>query len=157
MPAGRLAHICLLVRDLDLAMERWRGLLGVLDPGQLEDPVVRMGPFEAGGDTLTLATFASSTGCEIQLLQPVGDGPAARRLASHGEGVHHIAFVAEDVEQAASDLRQAGTHLTSEAPLADPALPWQHFTFIAPAVANGVMVEVCTGYQPVAGRWEPSA
>jgi methylmalonyl-CoA/ethylmalonyl-CoA epimerase len=40
MPSGPLAHVCFLVKDLDKAIEDWTKILGVLDPAQLEAPIV---------------------------------------------------------------------------------------------------------------------
>jgi methylmalonyl-CoA/ethylmalonyl-CoA epimerase len=156
MPRGSLAHICLLVRDLDEAIGRWETILGVLDPGQVEDPIVRYEEFTGGGDVVRMAIFASQTGCEIQLLQPLNDGPSARLLAERGEGLHHIAFTPPDVERAHQDLASAGIKLTSEAPMNDPGIPWLEFSFVAPSEANGALLELCTRYTAAQGRWEPA-
>ncbi len=153
MPRGRLAHVCILVRDLDQALEHWRSMLRILDPAQIAEPVVSMCPVTAGGDTFQLATLASSEGCEIQLLQPIREGPSARLLAKRGEGVHHICFAPPDVPAAVAELREVGLRFTTDELMADPALPWQRFTFIAPASANGIMIEVCCPYRAVDGRW----
>lgn len=157
MPSGDLAHICLLVRDLDEAIVRWTTLLGVLDPEQVKQDPVRYEHFEGGGDVVRMAIFASRTGCEIQLLQPLNDGPSARLLASRGEGLHHIAFTPPDVARAAQELSAAGVRLTSETTMSDPDVPWLQFTFVAPGSANGAMLEICSQYEPVDGRWEPRA
>lgn len=156
MPSGRLAHICLVVRDLDAAIEQWSRILSVLDPDQLEQPIVRYEHFSGGGDEVTMAIFASANGAEIQLLTPLNDGPTARRLARHGEGVHHIAFTHASVDEAGRQLRSMGMQLTSPHPMQDPAIPWLDFTFIAPESANGAMIEICSPYRPVDGRWEPA-
>ncbi len=50
MPSGPLAHICLLVKDLDKAIEDWTKLLEILDPAQLEERIVRYDAFEGGED-----------------------------------------------------------------------------------------------------------
>lgn len=155
MPAGPLAHICMLVRDLDRAVEDWRKILAALDPGQLEEPIVRVERWEAGGDVMSSATFVNPRGTEIQLLCPLNDGPLGRRLARHGEGVHHICFTAPDLPEAVGRLAASGVELTSEELQHDPSLPWQYWTFIKPATAHGPLVEVAYPYRPVDGRWEP--
>ena len=86
MPSGPMAHICLLVRDLDRAVEDWTKLLQALDPGQLEQQIVRYDDFEGGDDDMRWATFVSDHGAEIQLMQPADETPLARRLNKHGEG-----------------------------------------------------------------------
>jgi methylmalonyl-CoA/ethylmalonyl-CoA epimerase len=156
MPHGPLAHVCFLVGDLDAAIEDWRRILGVLDPGQLEQPIVRYDRFEAGEDVMSWATFVSPHGCEIQLLSPLNDGPLGRRLERHGEGVHHIAFTTPDLPDTVKRLAEAGVKLTSEELSQDPILPWQHWTFVAPESSHGLLVEVAYPYRAVDGRWEPA-
>ncbi len=155
MPAGPLAHVCFLVADLDRAIEDWRRILEVLDPGALEHPIVRYDRFESGGDEMAWATFHSDHGCEIQLLCPLNDGPLGRRLAKHGEGVHHIAFTHPELPDAVRRLVANGVKVTSEELSQDPILPWQHWTFVAPESSHGLLVEVAYPYRPVDGRWEP--
>jgi methylmalonyl-CoA/ethylmalonyl-CoA epimerase len=155
MPHGNLAHICLLVADLDEAVERWTTLLGVLDPEQVKEDPVRYEHFEGGGDVVRMAIFASQTGAEIQLLQPLNDGPSAKLLAKRGEGLHHIAFTPSDVGGAARRLAEADVRLTSDTTMGDPSMPWMEFTFVAPSAANGAMLEICSPYRAVDGHWEP--
>lgn len=157
MPSGPLAHICFLVSDLDKAVEDWGKILGVLDPGQLDEPIVRYDRFTAGEDDMAWATFVSHHGAEIQLLCPLNDGPLGRRLARHGEGVHHIAFVTEELEQDVERLVEAGVEVTSTELQQDPLLPWQHWTFVAPSSSHGLLVEVARPYRAVEGRWEPGS
>jgi methylmalonyl-CoA/ethylmalonyl-CoA epimerase len=156
MPSGPLAHVCFLVKDLDQAIEDWRKILGVLDPDQLTEPIVRYDRFEAGEDEMAWATFVNPNGCEIQLLSPLNDGPLGRRLARHGEGVHHIAFTHPRLPEAVEELDKAGVQLTSKELSQDPLLPWQHWTFVAPESSHGLLVEVAYPYRPVDGRWEPA-
>lgn len=47
--------------------------------------------------------------------------------------------------------------LTSDEPMQDPDISWLEFSFIAPSSANGAMLEICTQYEPVAGKWQPRA
>lgn len=157
MPSGPLAHICFLVADLDKAVEDWRKILGVLDPHQLDEQIVRYDRFSAGGDDMAWATFVSHHGAEIQLLCPLNDGPLGQRLAKHGEGVHHIAFTTPELERDVERLVQAGVKVTSTELQQDPLLPWQHWTFVAPSSSHGLLVEVARNYRAVEGRWEPGA
>src|SRR3954451_3172998 len=90
MPSGPFAHVCLLVKDLDQAIDDWSKILRALDPGQLEQRIVRYEDFEGGEDQMRWATFVSDHGAEIQLMQPAPDTPLGRRLERRGEPVHHI-------------------------------------------------------------------
>lgn len=154
MPSGPFAHVCFLVRDLDDAIEDWRKILSVMDPGQLEEPIVRYDRFEAGEDVMRWATFVSRHGAEIQLLEPM-EGPLRRRLEKHGEGVHHVAFTHPRLEEAIQELDRQGVKLTSNELSQDPVLPWQHWTFVSPESSRGLLVEIARPYEPVDGRWEP--
>ena len=151
--AGALAHICLLVRDLDQAIDDWTKILSVLDPAQLDQRIVRYEVFEGGEDRMRWATFVSPSGTEIQLMEPGPDTPLGRRLEKHGEGVHHICFTADDVEAAMERLREAGVE-TSDGVSQDPSMPWQRWSWVLPQSAHGTLVEVARPYRAVNGRWE---
>jgi methylmalonyl-CoA/ethylmalonyl-CoA epimerase len=148
-----LAHVCLLVSDLDRAVEDWTKILSVLDPAQLEQQIVRYDEFEGGDDQMRWATFVSPTGTEIQLMEPAPDTPLANRLKKHGEGVHHICFTTNDVESTLDNLRAVGVQ-TSDTVSQDPSMIWQRWGWVLPASAHGTLVEVARPYRAVDGRWE---
>lgn len=155
MPAGPLAHVALLVRDLDLAVEDWKRILSVLDPTQVAEPVVYMDRFGPESDPIRWATFASTAGAEIQLIEPLGeDGLRARRLAEEGECVDHICFVHPDLPEAMRDLEARNVELATAEPRSDPRLPWLAWAYVTKEAAHGVPVEVAYEYRPVDGRWE---
>lgn len=154
MPSGALVHVCLLVRDLDQAIEDWTKILSVADPGQLEQPIVRQ-HWEAGEDVMELATFVNPNGCEIQLMAPLSpDGSVARRLAKHGEGVHHLCFTSPELADMVEQLDEAGVQLTSKDLVSDPT-SWQAWTFISPESSHGPLIELAYPYRAVEGQWEP--
>jgi methylmalonyl-CoA/ethylmalonyl-CoA epimerase len=150
-----MAHICFVVRDLDQALEDWTKILRELDPAQLEEPVVRVERWEAGGDIMSSATFVNPAGCEIQLLCPLNDGPLGKRLAKRGEHVHHVCFTSPDLPDVVARLAESGIELTSTELQHDPAMPWQYWTFISPASSHGTLVELAYPYRPVDGEWLP--
>ncbi len=156
MPSGPFAHVCLVVVDLDEAVEDWRKILGVLDPGQLEEPIVRYDDFTGGEDAMRWITFVAN-GTEIQLCEPAPDTPLGRRLAKHGEHVHHLCFTVDDVPAAARELAATGLSVDSENVYSDPDLPWQQWTWVLPKSAHGVLVEVARPYKAVDGKWESGA
>jgi methylmalonyl-CoA/ethylmalonyl-CoA epimerase len=155
VPGGPLAHICFLVRDLDQAVEDWKTILAELDPAQLEQPIVMVERWEAGEDVMSSATFVNPGGSEIQLLCPLNDGPLGRRLAKHGEHVHHVCFTSPDLPRAVERLAEKGIELTSTELQNDAGLPWQYWTFISKASSHGALVELAYPYRPVDGVWEP--
>ena len=153
MPSGPFAHVCLLVEDLDRAVDDWIKILGVLDPGQLEERLVRYEDFEGGEDRMRWATFVAPHGAEIQLMEPAANSPLGRRLAKHGEHVHHICFTVDDPEDAARRLSDEGIEVRPEIN-SDPTMPWQRWTWALPSSAHGTLVEIARPYKAVDGTWE---
>lgn len=153
MPSGPLAHICLLVNNLDKAVEDWTRILRALDPEQLSQPIVRYDAFEGGADSMRWATFVSDHGAEIQLMEPVPDSPLGRRLSKHGESVHHICFTTDDPLAVSRRLAKEGL-TTSDEVFSDPDMPWQRWTWVMPNSAHGTLVEVARPYRAVDGKWE---
>jgi methylmalonyl-CoA/ethylmalonyl-CoA epimerase len=154
MPSGPLAHICLMVNDLDKAVEDWTKILSIMDPAQLEERIVRYDDFEGGEDQMRWVTFVNHGGAEIQLVEPSPDSPMGRRLAKHGESVHHICFTTPDPEQARQRLLAEGLSVADELS-SDPGLPWQEWTWVLPDSGHGTLVEVARPYKAVNGKWEP--
>jgi methylmalonyl-CoA/ethylmalonyl-CoA epimerase len=159
--AHRMAHVCLLVQDIDKAIETYRAILGVIDPQQLEKQIVYYGDFGEGEERLKFATFPSA-GCEIQFMEPLTPGtPLWNRLEKYGEGVHHVAFTSSDTEDVVRQLRAAGIRVMNDGRLArgtvvgQPAMDWQGWTFINPQDAHGLMIELANNYESVDGNWEP--
>lgn len=152
MPSGPLAHVCMLVFDLDKAIADWTTLLEVLDPGQLEQRLVRYDDFEGGDDTMRWATFVNLGGSEIQLMEPSPTTPLGKRLAKHGEHVHHICFTVDDVAATSRRLAEAGVAISDEV-FQDPTMPWQQWMWVMPKSATGALVEVARPYKAVDGTW----
>src|ERR1700712_4710677 len=159
MPSGPLAHICLLVNDLDQAVEDWTKILGILDPAQLEQRLVRYDGFEGaeagegGDDRMDWATFVNPGGSEIQLMAPGADTHLGRRLAKHGEHVHHICFTTDDPAVTSQRLADAGLQILGGVNT-DPEMPWQAWTWLSSKSAHGTLIEIARPYAAVDGRWE---
>jgi methylmalonyl-CoA/ethylmalonyl-CoA epimerase len=156
MPSGPLAHICLMVEDLDKAVDDWTKILRVLDPEQVSQPIVCYDEFEGGEDSMRWVTFVSDHGTEIQLMEPAPDSPLGRRLAKHGEGVHHICLTTDNPEQVARQLAEEGLSTSPESS-SDPDMPWQRWTWVLPDSAHGTLVEIARPYRAVAGKWEDAS
>lgn len=156
MPSGPFAHVCLLVKDLDKAVEDWTKILAALDPGQLEKPIVRYDDFDGGGDQVRWATFVSDHGAEIQLMEPSPDSHLGARLAKVGEHVHHICFTTDDPDAVSRRLAEQGIETSGEANQ-DPNMDWQRWTWVLPKSAHGTLVEIARPYRAVDGKWEPAS
>ncbi|WP_336246063.1 VOC family protein [Mesobacterium pallidum] len=157
MPSGPFAHVCLLVKDLDAAVEHWSKILGVLDPGQVEQQIVRYDDFEGGEDKgMKWATFVSDHGAEIQFIQPGPGTPLGDRLEKKGEHVHHICLTTKDVPGSLQKLREQGID-TVGGISQDPNMTWQEWGWVSPKHAHGVLVEVAKPYMSKNdGKWYPA-
>lgn len=153
MPSGPFAHVCLLVKDLDRAVEDWTKILTALDPQQVSERIVRYDAFEGGEDRVRWACFVSNGATEIQLMEPAPDTPLARRLARHGEGVHHLCFTTDDPGAVARRLGEEGLSVSAEESQ-DPDMEWQRWAWVLPDSAHGTLVEVARPYRAVDGQWE---
>jgi hypothetical protein len=165
MPRGAVAHISLVVQDLEGAVEKWSKLLQVLDPDSVvESPVYLHG--SPDGVTSDTATFVNPRGVEIQLMCPRND--AARAAFGCGEQgpefVHHICFVADDVDGAGRELRGKGFRTTAfrfdddrDDPVPGTGLEgaeWNEWLMV-PMDDGKILVEIVHPYKPANGQWEP--
>jgi methylmalonyl-CoA/ethylmalonyl-CoA epimerase len=144
----RLAHICILVKDIDKAIDHYSQILGAAAPSLLEQGVARKECF-AGKDRYVQAFFnAPGIGCDIQLLQPLDpESPLYRRLEKHGEGVHHIAFASNSLANTFQQLKKNGVSLQSDQFFFDTSNPQTRWTWISPPYAHGVLIEVMDEYK----------
>ena len=97
----RLDHVGILVRSADAAIPNLTALLGLSLLHQESLPHLSVHLSYLGIE----ASISSSP--LLQLVQPVGPGPIMEFLDQHGEGLHHICYVVQDV--AASVVAVGGT------------------------------------------------
>jgi methylmalonyl-CoA/ethylmalonyl-CoA epimerase len=86
--------------------------------------------------------FLPITDSEVELLQSTHpDGPVAKYIDAKGEGVQHIAFRVENIEEALAELKAKGVRLIDEKPRKGAG--GAKIAFIHPKETNGVLVEIC--------------
>jgi methylmalonyl-CoA/ethylmalonyl-CoA epimerase len=144
----RLAHICVLVRDIDQAIDHYRKILSAVSPQLLKEEVKKEEQF-AGKDRYVTAFFhAPGAGCDIQLLQPLDpESPLYKRLEKHGEGLHHIAFASSRLEDTFRQLKEKAVTLHGEKFIYDADDPKTMWAWILPQYAHGVLIEVMDEYK----------
>ena len=79
---------------------------------------------------------------KIELLEATSDdSPISNFLEKRGNGVHHIAFLVDDLEIALKDLAESGIDLIDKSPRigAEGML----IAFLHPKSTGGVLVELC--------------
>jgi methylmalonyl-CoA/ethylmalonyl-CoA epimerase len=144
----RLAHICILVKDIDQAIKHYQNIFGAVSPQFLKEEVTKKECF-AGEDRYVTAFFnGPGDDCDIQLLQPLEPGsPLFKRLEMHGEGLHHIAFASSRLEDTFQQLKQKEVSLQGDQFFFDVNAPSGRWAWITPRYAHGVLIEVMDEYK----------
>ncbi|MGF6953755.1 catechol 2,3-dioxygenase-like lactoylglutathione lyase family enzyme [Neobacillus sp. B4I6] len=109
---NKIEQLAIVVKDLDAAAEAYCKLLGVEKP-----PVIQSGPSELtqvifeGKPTEADSKymFINTPLLQLELIEP-GDSPSTwkKHLETQGEGVHHISFVVNDIEEKVKLLEDLG-------------------------------------------------
>ncbi len=86
--------------------------------------------------------FFSIGETHIELLEPMSsDSPIAGFLEKRGEGIHHIAYLSDDLEQNLQGLRDSNCRLINESPVAGAG--GKRIAFLHPKSTHGVLTELC--------------
>ncbi|NHM25587.1 methylmalonyl-CoA epimerase [Desulfofundulus sp. TPOSR] len=131
MGIKKIDHIGIAVKDLAKAIEFYEGLLGLKVTGTevVEEQKVKVA-FLPTGDS------------EVELLESTTpDGPIARFIEKNGEGIQHIAFRVENLEQALEELKAKGVRLIDEKPRRGAG--GARIAFLHPKSTFGTLVELC--------------
>ncbi len=149
----RLAHICILVKDIDQAIEHYTNIFSVVAPEMLGQKIVSRENY-AGADRYISVFFpAQGNACDIQLIQPLNpESPLYKRLERHGEGIHHICFTSSHLADTFQHLKEKGVHLQGDQFVVDAKNPTLRWTWILPGYAHGVLIEVLDNYKVVNGQ-----
>jgi methylmalonyl-CoA/ethylmalonyl-CoA epimerase len=106
MKALKVDHIGIAVSNLDEALKVYTEVLGLELAGTevVEDQKVRVA-FLPVGDT------------EIELLESTSpDGPIAKFIEKNGEGIQHLAFRVDNIEEAIQAMKDKGLKMIDESP-----------------------------------------
>jgi methylmalonyl-CoA/ethylmalonyl-CoA epimerase len=123
-------HVGIAVADLEMSVESYRRTLGV-------EPTHRERVEDQGVEEVLFAVGTSF----IQLLGALGgDTPVGRFLATHGPGIHHVAYRVDDVAEALTRLRKEGVRLVDEGP--KPGSRGTLIAFVHPKDMGGVLIEL---------------
>ncbi|MEE9267878.1 MAG: methylmalonyl-CoA epimerase [Thermoplasmata archaeon] len=132
MHIKRVDHIGIAVSDLAQAMEAYEAL-------GLRASAVEEVPSEA----VKVALFPIGE-MRIELLEPSEeDSVIDRFLRKHGEGVHHVAFEVDNLEEASRALRAAGVRLVYDSP--HSGVGGSKINFVHPTSTRGVLIELREG------------
>ena len=86
--------------------------------------------------------FLPITDSEVELLESTEtDGPVAKYIDSRGEGVQHIAFRVQNIDEALKELKSKGVRLIDQEPRKGAG--GAKIAFIHPKETHGVLIEIC--------------
>jgi len=126
----RIAHVAVVVEDLQTALAFWRDALGL--------PLARTEHNETEQVAIAFLPVGES---EIELLEPTeAESGIGRYLAKRGQGMHHVCVEVDDIEATLARLTAHGVELINEIPrVRDDGT---RYAFVHPRSASGVLVEL---------------
>ena len=78
----------------------------------------------------------------LELLEPTDPSSSvAAFLEKRGEGLHHVAYTVDDIEQRLSELKSGGVKLIDETPR--PGAHHTRIAFVHPKASGSVLTELC--------------
>ena len=130
MKVLKIDHLGIAVHSIDQAKKLFHDILGLEFEGSetVEEQKVTTAFFPVGDS-------------EVELLESTApDGPVAKYLEKRGEGIQHIAFRVENLEEALVELKEKGIRLIDEKPRTGAG--GAKIAFLHPKATHGVLIEL---------------
>jgi methylmalonyl-CoA/ethylmalonyl-CoA epimerase len=126
----KIDHVGVAVKDADAALKLFEGLLGLKVQGS-----------ETVSEQKVRTVFLHVGETEVELLEATApDSPIAGFLEKRGEGLQHIAFRVENIEEAMAELEAKGVTLIDRKPRIGAG--GKKIAFLHPRDTLGVLVEL---------------
>jgi methylmalonyl-CoA/ethylmalonyl-CoA epimerase len=131
MKIKHIDHLGIAVKSIDEGKKFYTDILGLT---MVKTEVVEEQKVKTG--------FLPITDSELELLESTEpDGPVAKYIESRGEGIQHIAFRVENIDEALKELKEKGVRLINQEPRKGAG--GARIAFIHPKETHGVLVELC--------------
>jgi methylmalonyl-CoA/ethylmalonyl-CoA epimerase len=127
----KVDHIGIAVKNLDETIPYYTETLGlkVLKIEEVASESVRVAFIDAGN-------------VKLELLEPMSEQSAIHTfIKKKGEGIHHIAFGIEGIEERMTELREKGIRILNEQPKIGAG--GAKVAFVHPKSSFGVLYELC--------------
>lgn len=129
MKIKRIAHLGVAVNNLDEALNLFTNGLPLAVTHTEEYQGMKIGFIPVGDSS-------------IELLQDTSGSSAIRKfLDKNGEGIHHIAFEVDDINEAVQELKAKGIRLVDETPR--QGAHGMSIAFMHPKSTHGILMELC--------------
>ena len=126
----RVDHVAIAVNSVSEALKNYEKILKIdkIDIDEVPTERVKVAILRLG-DT------------RIELMEPTAaDSPIKKFLTERGEGIHHIAITADDIERDVERAVASGTRMIGNIRTGSYG---RKITFIHPKSMNGVLTEFC--------------
>ena len=131
MNITHIEHIGIAVKNLEESIKFYEEVMGLTCYGveEVVDQKVRTAFFMVGGT-------------KIELLESTDpEGPIGKFIEKKGEGMHHMAFAVEGIENALEEAAAKGVQLIDKAPR--KGAEGLSIAFLHPKSTNSVLTELC--------------
>ena len=130
----RIDHIAIAVNNVDEALKDYQSVLNV---DRLE--------FEVVPNEKVKVAMLELQDTRIELMEPTSsDSPIKKFLNERGEGIHHIAITADDIEKDVAKASAKGMKMLGGLRSGSYG---RRITFIHPKSLHGVLTELCETQQ----------
>ncbi len=127
----KIDHLGIAVNSIEQGKNFWTDVLGLEFAGA-----------ETVAEQKVTTAFFPVGESEVELLESTApDGPIAKYLEKRGEGIQHVAFCVENIEEALAELKAKGIRLIDEKPRIGAG--GAKIAFLHPKATQGVLVELC--------------
>jgi len=131
MRPTHIEHIGIAVKDLQEAIKIYENLLGT-DCYKIEEVP----------EQKVVTAFFRVGETKIELLASADpEGPVCKFIEKRGEGIHHIAFAVDSVNECLEELSAKGVNLIDRVPR--KGADGLDIAFVHPKSTAGVLVEIC--------------
>jgi len=126
----RVDHIAIAVNNVEEALRNYQNVLKIEEIDKEEVPTEKV--------RVVMLKLEDS---RIELMEPMAeDSPISKFLKEKGEGIHHIAITADDIEEDVARAKENGMRFLGEIRTGSYG---RKITFIHPKSLNGVLTEFC--------------
>ena len=131
MKVSHIEHLGIAVKSLEEAIPYWETVLGL-----------KCYNIEEVADQKVKTAFFMVGQTKIELLEPTSEeSTIAKYIEKRGQGVHHVAFAVEGIEDALADATEKGVQLIDKAPR--KGAEGLSIAFLHPKSTMGVLTELC--------------
>jgi len=131
MELNKIEHIGIAVKSIEESLKYYEGILGL-----------KCYAVEEVKEQRVKTAFLKIGETKIELLEATSDdSPIAKFIEKRGEGVQHIAFAVNGIENILAEVKEKGIRLIDEKPR--KGAEGLEIAFLHPKSTGGVLTEFC--------------